>query len=82
MRSTPISAIVWSTGFTADISWIDLPVTDDAGKPAHYNGVSEVPGIYSIGFPWLSKRKSGVLFVIDEDARNITDAILREAHIP
>ncbi len=74
-----VSAVVWATGFTADFSWIDLPVTDDRGVPRHLKGASDVRGIYFIGFPWLSKRKSGVVFGIDEDAANITRAILGEA---
>lgn len=81
LEEANVGAIVWSTGFTADFSWIDLPVTDDTGSPVHSNGISDVPGIYFIGFPWLSKRKSGVLLGIDEDARRITDAILHQTQI-
>jgi putative flavoprotein involved in K+ transport len=76
-----VAAIVWSTGFTADFSWIDLPVTDDTGRPVHRNGISDVPGIYFIGFPWLSKRKSGVILGIDEDAQRITNAILDHTQV-
>ncbi|MEX0865048.1 MAG: FAD-dependent oxidoreductase [Acidimicrobiia bacterium] len=79
LEEANVGAIVWSTGFTADFSWIDLPVTDDTGRPVHSNGISDVPGIYFIGFPWLSKRKSGVILGIDEDALRITDAILNQA---
>ena len=78
LEEANVGAIVWSTGFTADFSWIDLPVTDDTGRPVHSNGISDVPGIYFIGFPWLSKRKSGVILGIDEDAQRITNAILHQ----
>jgi len=81
LEEANVGAIVWATGFAADFSWIDLPVTDDNGKPLHRNGICDVPGIYFIGFPWLSKRKSGVILGVDEDARRITDAILNEAKI-
>lgn len=73
-----VGTVIWCTGFTADFSWIDLPITDDHGRPVHTNGVSEVPGIYFVGFPWLSKRKSGVVFGIEEDARNIFEVIARD----
>jgi len=76
LRDAGVSTIIWCTGFTADFSWIDLPVTGANGRPVHNNGEASVPGIYFIGFPWLSKRKSGVVLGIDEDAQHISDLIL------
>ena len=76
LKAAGVASIVWCTGFTADLSWIDLPVTEADGTPVHHNGEAPVPGIYFIGFPWLSKRKSGVVLGIDEDARHITELIL------
>jgi len=77
LKEAEVSTIIWCTGFTADFSWIDLPVTEESGKPIHHNGEAPVPGIYFIGFPWLSKRKSGVVLGIDEDARHISEVILQ-----
>lgn len=77
LEGAGVGTVIWCTGFTADFSWIDLPVTDHEGMPVHDNGVAPVPGVYFIGFPWLSKRKSGVVFGIDDDARHITDTIIR-----
>jgi putative flavoprotein involved in K+ transport len=77
LKEAGVSTIIWCTGFTADFSWIDLPVTEANGKPVHHNGEAPAPGIYFIGFPWLSKRKSGVLLGIDEDAQHISELILQ-----
>jgi putative flavoprotein involved in K+ transport len=77
LRDAGVSTVIWCTGFTADFSWIDLPVTEANGKPVHNNGEAPVPGIYFIGFPWLSKRKSGVVLGIDEDAQHISELILQ-----
>ena len=82
LQEAGVGTIIWSTGFTADFSWIDLPVTDMNGKPVHNNGESPAPGIYFIGFPWLSKRKSGVVFGVDEDARHISNLILQRSQHP
>ena len=71
LASAGVTSIVWATGFAGDFTWIELPVTDEEGRPLHHRGVSNVPGIYFIGFPWLSKRKSGVVLGIEEDARHI-----------
>ena len=77
LKEADVGTIIWCTGFTADFSWIDLPVTETSGRPVHHNGEAVVPGIYFIGFPWLSKRKSGVVLGIDEDAQHISDLIVQ-----
>lgn len=75
LAASGVGAIVWCTGFTADFSWIRLPVLDAAGRPVHDRGVATVPGIYFLGFPWLHTRKSGIILGIEEDARHIASVI-------
>lgn len=70
-----VGCVIWCTGFTAEFDWIHAPVTDQDGRLVHTRGVSEVPGIYFLGFPWLHSRKSGIIHGIDEDARYIASAI-------
>ena len=70
-----VGSVIWCTGFTADFDWIHAPVTDDNGRPVHKRGVSPVPGIYYLGFPWLHSRKSGIIHGINEDARFIAETI-------
>ncbi|HEX6299237.1 MAG TPA: FAD-dependent oxidoreductase [Acidimicrobiia bacterium] len=77
LKEAGVGTIIWCTGFTADFSWIDLPVTEGNGRPVHHNGEAPIPGIYFVGFPWLSKRKSGVVLGIDEDAQHISELILQ-----
>lgn len=76
LKAAGVRCVIWATGFTADFSWIDFPVVDGLGMPVHKSGVSPVAGIYFIGFPWLSKRKSGVVYGVEEDARHITQSIV------
>jgi putative flavoprotein involved in K+ transport len=73
-----VSTIIWATGFTGDFSWIHLPVLDAEAKPIHQRGISPVPGVYFIGFPWLSSRKSGIIYGIEEDAHYIAGAIAEQ----
>jgi len=75
LQDAGISTIIWSTGFTGDFSWIHLPVTNEDGMPIHNRGVSPVPGLYFIGFPWLSTRKSGIIYGVEEDARYIASVL-------
>jgi putative flavoprotein involved in K+ transport len=75
LREAKVSTVIWATGFTADFSWIHLPVLDAEHKPIHQRGISPVRGLYFIGFPWLSSRKSGIIYGIEEDAHYIAGAI-------
>ena len=68
-------AVIWCTGFTGDFSWLRLPVLDGFGQPRHKRGVAPAPGLYFVGFPWLHKRKSGVICGIEEDAGYIARQI-------
>lgn len=70
-----VGSIIWCTGFTAGFDWIRPRVTDDSGLPLHTRGISPVPGIYFLGFPWLHSRKSGIIYGVDEDAHFIADRI-------
>jgi putative flavoprotein involved in K+ transport len=70
-----VSTVIWATGFTADFSWIHLPVLDAQRKPLHERGVSPVRGLYFIGFPWLHSRKSGIIYGIQQDAQYIAAAM-------
>jgi putative flavoprotein involved in K+ transport len=76
LSENDISTIVWTTGFGSDFSWIKLPVIDEKGNPKHTNGISEVDGLYFLGFPWLRKRKSGIINGIAEDAEFIANKIV------
>lgn len=70
-----VGTLIWATGFDADFSWIHLPVLDPQGKPIHRGGISPVHGLYFLGFPWLSSRKSGIIYGIAQDAGRIARAI-------
>jgi putative flavoprotein involved in K+ transport len=73
-----IGTVIWSTGFTGDLSWLHLPVLDADGKPVHQRGISPVAGLYFLGFPWLNSRKSGILYGAGEDARYVVDSIAKQ----
>jgi len=37
-----------------------------------------VDGLYFIGFPWLSKRKSGTVYGVEEDAKYIAGVLAKQ----
>ena len=75
LRDADISTVVWCTGFGGDFSWIDLPVVDELGRPLHEDGVSPVAGLFFMGFPWLMRRGSGILFGFPGDAEVIAGRV-------
>ena len=75
LKENNIGSIIWSTGFSADFSYIRLPVFDDNGKLIHHNGLPTFPGLYFLGYPWMRSRKSTILFGIAEDAAFIVDKV-------
>ncbi|GAB3266725.1 MSMEG_0569 family flavin-dependent oxidoreductase [Kineosporia babensis] len=76
-----ISSVIWCTGFSADYRWIDLPVFNGHGYPTHTRGVTSLPGLYVLGLPWLWTWGSGRFRGIGDDARHLTEQILRNAQL-
>jgi putative flavoprotein involved in K+ transport len=72
-------SVIWATGYRPDFRWLRLPVLDAAGRPRHRRGVSEVPGLYFLGLPWLHTRGSALLGGVGRDAAHLADVIVRRA---
>ncbi|MFN4157769.1 MAG: flavin-containing monooxygenase [Gemmobacter sp.] len=70
-----VGSIIWATGFALDFGWIDIDIFDDRGRPRHREGVSEVPGLYFIGLPWLSCRGSAFIWGAWKDAERLAGVI-------
>jgi putative flavoprotein involved in K+ transport len=75
LNKAGITSVIWATGYTFDFSWIDLPVLDRSGDPKHRGGITDVPGLYFIGLPWLSKMNSSFLSGVGDDAARLADHI-------
>jgi putative flavoprotein involved in K+ transport len=71
LRAAGIRTVVWATGFGGDFDWLPRELLERSGAPAHTDGVGHIPGLYVLGFPWTSKRKSGIIYGVEEDARRI-----------
>ena len=78
LAASGITSIIWATGFSFDFSLVRLPVTDADGYPIQQRGVSEYPGLYFLGMPWLYKQKSGLLVGVGEDAEYLASTIAED----
>lgn len=66
-----IRTVVWATGYRPDWSWLDVPVLDRKGWIRHEGGITESPGLYVTGLPFLRRRKSSFIHGAADDARDI-----------
>lgn len=75
LRSSPLAAVIWCTGYRGDFRWIDVPVFDGSGQPAHDRGMTQSPGLYFLGLPWLHTWGSGRFCGIADDAEHLAGMI-------
>jgi putative flavoprotein involved in K+ transport len=71
LRKEGITSVVWGTGYDFDYSLVKLPVLDQDGFPIQKSGVSNYPGLYFVGIPWMPTERSGSLIGVAESARMI-----------
>jgi putative flavoprotein involved in K+ transport len=79
-RVLDVTNVIWCTGYQPDFGWIDLPLFDDDGEPAHERGVvATVPGLYFVGLFFLSAATSSLVGGVGKDAAYIADQIAARA---
>ncbi|MBM86468.1 MAG: FAD-dependent oxidoreductase [Rhodospirillaceae bacterium] len=76
LRARSISTIILAIGFEFDFSWIAYPVFDNFGYPVTDRGSTSIPGLHFLGLNWMHKRKSGIIYGVAEDAKNLANRIL------
>lgn len=77
LEAAGIGSVVWTTGFHGAFGYLPKAVVDEGGVPIHDRGVAPVPGIFMVGFPWLIKRKSGIIPGVWDDAATIAEHVAR-----
>jgi putative flavoprotein involved in K+ transport len=75
-----VSAVIWSTGFGRDYRWVDVPVFDGRGYPTHDRGVTNCPGLYFLGLPWLHTWGSGRFSGVARDAWHLAAQVISYRH--
>ncbi|MCC5951445.1 MAG: NAD(P)-binding domain-containing protein [Acidimicrobiia bacterium] len=72
LGSGEIRSVIWATGYRPDLSWLHLPVFDRASRLRHDGGITDVPGLYLLGLPFLRRRKSTLIDGAGDDARELS----------
>lgn len=75
LAAAGVGAVVWATGYRLDFGWVDVDVFDEWGYPRHVRGVTEHPGLYAVGLPWLHSEPSSVFAGVGLDAEHVVDHI-------
>lgn len=75
LKSTGITNVIWATGYKFDFGLVKLPVFDEDGYPVQKRGVTEYPGLYFIGLPFLHNSYSGTLSGVGDDAAHVVSVI-------
>jgi putative flavoprotein involved in K+ transport len=70
-----IDAVIWSTGYRPDYSWVELPISDSDGRLRHRRGVTDAPGLYFLGLTWQYTRGSALIGWVKDDAEFLADRI-------
>ncbi|NDZ15762.1 MSMEG_0569 family flavin-dependent oxidoreductase [Variovorax sp. WS11] len=77
LAAAGITSVIWCIGFSPDFGWVDAPLFNGRGAPVHVRGVTNEPGLYFLGLPWLHTWGSGRFSGVARDAEFLSDAIAR-----
>jgi len=75
LEAANITSVIWCMGFAMDFRWIELPIFDANGYPDHDRGVTQEPGLYFLGLPWLYTWGSGRFVGVGRDAEYVSEQI-------
>jgi putative flavoprotein involved in K+ transport len=75
LKAAGITSVVWAMGYTFGFRLVKLPVLDEDGYPPQKRGVTDYPGLYFVGLPWLHTFKSGLLLGVGDDAAFVASGI-------
>jgi putative flavoprotein involved in K+ transport len=75
LTAADVTSVIWATGYRLDNSFLDLPVLDEWSYPRHSRGITEVPGLYAVGLPWLTRHLSATLPGVGLDAAFLAEHI-------
>jgi putative flavoprotein involved in K+ transport len=64
-------AVIWATGFRPTYHWLDPRALDPRGRVNHDGGVASMPGLYLLGLPFLTHRRSNLIAGLGLDAAEL-----------
>jgi putative flavoprotein involved in K+ transport len=75
LTAAGITTIIWAMGYSFDFSMVKAPVFDEVGFPIAERGVTQSPGLYFVGMPWMPVWSTGLLYRVGEVAEHVAEKI-------
>ncbi|MEM1154944.1 MAG: MSMEG_0569 family flavin-dependent oxidoreductase [Pseudomonadota bacterium] len=75
LQAANITSVIWCVGYLPGFDWLDAPVFNGRGHPQHARGITQSPGLYFIGLPWLHTWGSGRFSGVKQDAQYLCEQI-------
>ncbi|MDW4500353.1 NAD(P)/FAD-dependent oxidoreductase [Sulfitobacter sp. D35] len=72
-----VRSVIWATGYRRAYPWLDAPVFDAHGEIRQRGGVTPVPGLFTLGLPFMRHRNSTFIDGVGRDADFISTRIAR-----
>lgn len=70
-----ITTVIWATGYRYDFGLVKAPIFAADGLPIQTRGVTDQPGLYFVGMPWMPSLKTGILAGVGEAAAHVARGI-------
>ncbi len=76
-----VRSVIFSTGFGADFSWLQVPILGQDGSVIHNDGRASVNGVWFVGLLWMRMRRSGIILGAMDDSAHVAAQVVarREA---
>ena len=71
-----VHAVVFSTGFGTDYSWLRVPVVGPDGSIRHREGRTAVDRIYFVGLLWMRVRRSAIIAGAMDDSAHVAAHVI------
>jgi putative flavoprotein involved in K+ transport len=72
-----IRSVVWATGYRRSYPWLKLPALGSDGEILQSGGVSSIPGLFSLGLPFMRHRSSALIDGVGRDVEALLEPIAR-----
>lgn len=66
-----VRAVIFSTGFGTDYSWLRLPIYGADGSITHQEGRTAVDGVWFVGLLWMRMRRSAIIAGAMDDSAHV-----------
>jgi putative flavoprotein involved in K+ transport len=72
-----IRSVVWATGYRRSYRWLKLAALGPDGEILQSGGVTPIPGLFTLGLPFMRHRSSALIDGVGRDAEALLAPIAR-----